>query len=75
MGPVLDSTDTAMKDLDEAVKAFAKTSAELEEVVRALGPLVEDMDEMVRDMDDVAEAAKKMWVLRRRARKRSDDEP
>jgi hypothetical protein len=33
------------------------------------------MDEMVRDMDDVAEAAKKMWVLRRRARKRSDDAP
>lgn len=75
MGPVLDSTDTAMKDLDEAVKAFAKTSAELEEVVRALGPLVKDMDEMVRDMDDVAEAAKKLWILRRRARKRSDDAP
>lgn len=75
MGPVLESTDTAMKDLDEAVKAFAKTTAALEEVVRALDPLVDDMDEMVRDMDDVAEAAKKMWVLRRRARKRDDDAP
>ena len=75
MGPVLDSTDTAMKDLDAAVKAFAETNAALEKVVRELGPLVDDMDEMVRDMDDVAEAAKKMWVLRRRARKREDDEP
>jgi ABC-type transporter Mla subunit MlaD len=75
MGPVLDSTDTAMKDLDTAVKAFAETNAELEKVVRSLAPLVDDMDEMVRDMDDVAEAAKKMWVLRRRARKREGDEP
>lgn len=75
MGPVLDSTDAAMKELEEAVKAFAETTTELEKVVRALGPLVKDMDEMVRDMDDVAEAAKKMWVLRRRARKRSDDAP
>lgn len=75
MGPVLDSTDTAMKDLDEAVKAFAKTSAELEKVVKALGPLVDDMDEMVRDMDDVAEAAKKMWVLRRHVRKQARAEP
>ena len=73
--PVLDNTDTAMKDLDAAVKAFAETNAALEKVVRELGPLVDDMDEMVRDMDDVAEAAKKMWVLRRRARKREDDEP
>ena len=75
MGPVLDSTDTAMKDLDDAVKAFAETTAELQKVVRALAPLVDDMDEMVRDMDDVAEAAKKMWVLRRRARRREGDEP
>jgi phospholipid/cholesterol/gamma-HCH transport system substrate-binding protein len=75
MGPVLDSTDTAMKGLDEAVKAFGKTTAELEKVVKALGPLVDDMDEMVRDMDDVAEAAKKMWVLRRRVRKAERAEP
>lgn len=75
MGPVLDSTDTAMKDLDAAVKSFAETNAELAKVVRALAPLVDDMDEMVRDMDDVAEAAKKMWVLRRRARRREGDEP
>ncbi|MCX4242655.1 MlaD family protein [Paraliomyxa miuraensis] len=69
MAPVLDSTDAAMKELDEAVRAFAKTTRELQKVVEALGPLVEDMDEMVNDMDDVAEAAKKMWVLRRHARK------
>jgi len=75
LDPVLDSTDTAMKDLDAAVKAFGETTSELEKVVRALGPLVDDMDEMVRDMDDVAEAAKRMWVLRRRARAREGDEP
>lgn len=75
MGPVLDSTDKAMKDLDDAVKAFADTTAALEEVVRSLGPLVKDMDTMVRDMDDVAEAAKKMWVLRRHARKAEREAP
>lgn len=69
MDPVLDSTDAAMKELDEAVRAFGKTTRELEAVVKALGPLVKDMNEMVNDMDDVAEAAKKMWVLRRHARK------
>jgi phospholipid/cholesterol/gamma-HCH transport system substrate-binding protein len=75
MGPVLDNTDSAMKELEAAVKAFAKTTAELEKVVRSLEPLITNMDEMVRDMDDVAEAAKKMWILRRRARPRPDDKP
>lgn len=69
MAPVLDSTDAAMKELDEAVRAFAKTTRELEKVIKALGPLVEDMDVMVKDMDDVAEAAKKIWPLRKQARK------
>ena len=34
-----------------------------------MGPLVEHMDEMVEDMDAVAEAAAKVWPLRRHARR------
>ncbi|MCH9685732.1 MAG: MlaD family protein [Deltaproteobacteria bacterium] len=69
VGPVLDGTDTAMKDLDEAVVAFAETTRALGEVVEALGPLVKNMDEMVRDMDEVAEAAKKVFPIRRHVKR------
>ena len=69
MGPVLDSTDAAMKELDEAIGAFAETTRELKAVIEALGPVIEDMDDMIEDMDDVAEAAKKIWPLRRHARR------
>ncbi|MEX1364249.1 MAG: MlaD family protein, partial [Nannocystaceae bacterium] len=67
--PVLDDTDAAMKELSESVKAFGETTRRLTVVVEALGPLVEDMDDMVEDMDAVAEAAAKIWPLRRHARK------
>ena len=69
IGPVLDTTDEAMKELNEAVKAFADTTAELKTVVEAMGPLVENMDDMVRNMDEVAEATKKVWPIRKHARR------
>lgn len=69
VSPVLDDTDEAMNELRDAVRAFAETTRELNTVIKELGPLVEDMDDMVKDMDAVAEAAAKMWPLRRRARK------
>lgn len=69
ISPVLDTTDTAMKDLDDAVLAFGATTRELEAVIKALGPVVENMDEMVRDMDAVAKATMKVWPIRRHARK------
>lgn len=75
LSPVLDTTDAAMKELDEAVREFAVTAKELTKVVKALGPLVDDMNTMVHDMDDVAEAAKKMWILRRHVRKVERGDP
>lgn len=74
LSPVLVTTDTAMKELDEAIEAFAVSTVELTKVIKALQPLVDDMDTMVHDMDDVAKAAKKMWILRRQVRKAERDE-
>ncbi len=62
MDPVMEDAGDAMKNLDEAVVEFAKTTEEL-------GRLIGKMDEVIADMATVTAAAKKVWPIRRHVRK------
>lgn len=63
MDPVMDEADEAMKNLNEAVISFGKTT-------KQLGELLVEMEAVVADMARVAEAAGKVWPIRRHLPKR-----